>query len=137
MGISRPELLEIAKGMASGNVKYLHDLRKEVVDLDLTTEATKVDKAIFLSYYFSKKLTEDIWENLATDASFEFNEDKLSSFTAHFGEILIDVLAGEEEIQSVTERLGELARWLYLYFHKISLDPSLIGKGGQNELTIT
>ena len=55
------------------------------MDLDLPEEASKVDDALFLALYLGKRLTGDVWENLATDASFDFDEDQLKTFVISFG----------------------------------------------------
>lgn len=128
----RGELLEIASRMVNKEIESLRELRKKVVDLDLTRKAPEVDNALFLALYMSKKLTGEVWENLFTDASFEFPEKKLEDFTIWLGEALQGILSYEFESQIIASRLGNLTRWLYDYFFQISLNPGLVNKGGRS-----
>ncbi len=125
----REELLEIAGRMANKEAEGLRDLRKKIVDRDLPEEASKVDDALFLALYLAKRLTGDVWENLATDASFDFDEDKLKPFTISLGEVLQTILSEDTGNQTIVNKLGDLTRCLYGYFYKISLDPGLARKG--------
>lgn len=129
----RNELIKIANSMVEGQAGYLFKLRELVVDLDLTAEASKEDIPLFLALYLSKKLTSDVWENLATDASFNFSEDTLSPFTISFGEMLSEILNKRTSELTTFNKLGETAKCLYGFFARISEDPSLIlTKGGQH-----
>jgi len=130
MGKSREDLLKIARRMANGEVEGLRDLRREIVDLDLPDEASSTDDALFLALYFAKRLTGDVWENLATDASFDLpREDKLERFTISFGEAIQIIFSEGNANQSIVNKLGDLTRCLYGYFYKISHNPDLVRKG--------
>ena len=100
------------------------------MDLDLTKIAPNVNTSLFTALYLSKMLTGDVWENLATDASFEFDEEKLTDFTMRFGNILQDTLAENTKNRSIVNRTGEILKWLYEYFANISQNPDLVHKGG-------
>lgn len=126
----RLRITEIAKGMAAGETESLRELREFVVDLDLTKIAPNVNTSLFTALYLSKMLTGDVWENLATDASFEFDEEKLTDFTMRFGNILQDTLAENTKNRSIVNRTGEILKWLYEYFANISQNPDLVHKGG-------
>lgn len=129
MGKSREDLLDIVRRMAEGEVEGLRDLRREIVDLDLPEEASSADNALFLALYLAKRLTGDVWENLATDASFDFDEDKLKHFTISWGEALQTILSEDTGNQTIVNKLGDLTRCLYGYFYKISHNPGLVKKG--------
>ena len=126
---SREDLLNIAGRMAKGEVEALRDLRREIVDLDLPNEASNPDNALFLALYLAKRITGDVWENLATDASFDFDEDKLKPFTISLGEALQTILSEDGGNHTVVNKLGDLTRCLYGYFYKISHKPGLVKKG--------
>jgi hypothetical protein len=126
MGKSREDLLDIVGRMANGDLEGLRDLRKEIVDLDLPDEASSADNALFLALYLAKRLTGDVWENLATDASFDFDEEKLKPFAISLGEAIKAILSAEAGNDKIVNKLGELARCLYGYFYKISYNPSLV-----------
>lgn len=126
---SREDLLSIAGRMAKGEVEGLRDLRREIVDLDLPNEASNPDDGLFLALYLAKRITGDVWENLATDASFDFNEDKLSRFTISFGEALQTILSRDTGNHDIVNKLGDLTRCLYGYFYRISHNPGLVKKG--------
>ncbi|MEW6660113.1 MAG: hypothetical protein AB1424_15765 [Thermodesulfobacteriota bacterium] len=127
---SREDLLNIARRMANGEVEGLCDLRGEIVDLDLPYEASIPDNVLFLALYLAKRITGDVWENLATDASFDFDEDKfLKAFTTSFGEALQTILSDDPANHTIVNKLGDLTRCLYGYFYKISLNPGLVKKG--------
>ncbi len=113
----REEILEIAGRMANEEVQGLCDLRKKIVDLDLPEEASKVDDALFLALYLGKRLTGDVWENLATDASFDFDEDQLKTFVISSGEALQSILSNDTGDHIIINKLGELTRCLYGYFY--------------------
>ena len=124
-------LLNIAKDMASGDIEGLRKLRTMVVDLDLTKEISD-DYHVFTVLYLSKKLTGDVWENLATDASFDFDEEQLKEFTIGFGSILLDMLTKNAKILLNMDKLSEPIKLLYTYFAKISADPNIVQRGGGN-----
>ena len=126
---SREDLLNIAGRMAKGEVEALRDLRRDIVDLDLPNKASNPDNALFLALYLAKRITGDVWENLATDASFDFNEGKLETFTISFGEALQTILSRDTGNHNIVNNLGDLTRCLYEYFYKISLNPGLVRKG--------
>jgi len=125
----REELMEIARRMSNSEIEALRDLRREVVDLDLPEEASRTDNALFLALYLAKRLTGDVWENLATDASFDFNENQLTPFTISLGEAIQTILSDDTGNHEIVNKFGELTRCLYGYFYKISLDPGLVRKG--------
>lgn len=127
----RSELLRISKCMAEGDTKYLHELRKLVVDLDLTETAPEANNTLFLALYISKRLTLDVWENLATDASFDFYRETLKSFVVFFGESLQGILLNGTEPKLIFDNLGKSTRWLFNHFYEISMNPEKIGKGGR------
>lgn len=126
---SREDLLNIAGRMAKGEVEALRDLRREIVDLDLPNEASNPDNALFLALYLAKRITGDVWENLATDASFDFNEGKLETFTISFGEAIQTILSRDTGNHDIVNNLGDLTRCLYGYFYRISHNPGLVKKG--------
>lgn len=121
--------MDIVGRMAKGEVEALRDLRREIVDLDLPNQSLSPDNALFLAIYLAKRITGDVWENLATDASFDFNEDILKTFTISLGEALQTILSDDPANHTITNKLGELTRCLYEYFHKISLNPGRVKKG--------
>lgn len=129
----RQNLLDISSGMASGKIESLRELRKLVVDLDLTKEAFNSDSTLFFVLYISKKLIGDVWKNLGTDSSFEFDEEKLTEFTISFGEVLHGLVSDGAQIQLIIDRLGKMTKWLYEYFARISSNPNLVFKGEKNE----
>jgi hypothetical protein len=125
----REELMGIAKRMSNSEIEALRDLRSEVVDLDLPGEAQRADNALFLALYLAKRLTGDVWENLATDASFDFDEDKLKPFTISLGDALQIILSDDPGNHTIVNKLGDLTQCLYGYFYRISHNPGLIKKG--------
>jgi hypothetical protein len=132
----RSELLRISKGMAEGDTKCLHELRKLVVDLDLTERAPEADNTLFLALYISKRLTLDVWENLATDASFDFERETLKPFVVLLGASLQGILLNGTEPKLIFDNLGNSTRWLFNHFYEISMNPRKVGKGGEkNEPT--
>ena len=128
---TRQALIEIAGAMAEGQIERLRDLRKMVVDFDLTRAASDSDASLFTALYLAKRLTADVWENLATDASFEFDEAQLNSFAVGFGGVLQDIMSEGTKNHLLVNSLGETAIQLYQYFAEISADPSRFQKGGQ------
>lgn len=130
MKTTRQELLRIAQGMADRDIGCLRQLRTLVVDMDLTEEASICDSALFLALYLAKRLTGDVWENLATDASFDFNEEDLIPFITPLGEALQAILSENRKNDQIVEKLGELTQWLYAYFYAISQNPGRVQKGG-------
>ncbi|MBU1168700.1 MAG: hypothetical protein KKD44_03960 [Proteobacteria bacterium] len=129
----REEFSKIAKKMAAGDVEGLFSLRSLVVDLRLSKNAAKLDDPMhFLAIYLSKKIISDVWENLATDASFDFDLEKLQDFAKQFGEILINLLI-VKDVKQNEYRLGETVKWLFKYFSEISADPIIVfKKKGEN-----
>lgn len=121
--------MDIAKRMSNSEIEALRDLRREIVDIDLPNEASDADNALFLALYLAKRLTGDVWENLATDASFDFDEDKLKPFTISLGEALQTILSEDTGNHTIVNKLGDLTRCLYGYFYKISHKPGLVKKG--------
>jgi len=128
--LSREELFEMANRMTNGEIESLRQLRKKVVDLDLTQLSTKIEDTLFGAIFFSKKITGDIWANLFTDASFEFDEQKLREFTISFGKTLKDMLSDGVENKSLASQLGNLACRLYKYFYECSSNPRHLTEGG-------
>jgi hypothetical protein len=126
---TREELMEIARRMSNSEIEALRDLRRKVVDLDLPDEAARVDNALFLALYLAKRLTGDVWENLATDASFDFDEDTLKRFTISLGEAIQNILSDDAGNHKIVNQFGDLTRCLYGYFYKISHNPGLVKKG--------
>ena len=132
----RSELIKISKCMAEGNTNCLHELRKLVVDLDLTERAPEADNALFLALYISKRLTLDVWENLATDASFDFYRENLKPFVVLLGKSLQGILLNGTDHKLIFDNLGESTRWLFNHFYEISMKPEIVGKGEEkNEHT--
>lgn len=127
---SREELFEMANHMTNGEIESLRKLRKKVVDLDLTQLSPKIEDKLFGAIFFSKKITGDIWANLFTDASFEFDEQKLKEFTISFGETLKVMLSDGGDNKSLASQLGNLACRLYKYFHECSSSPRHLTEGG-------
>jgi hypothetical protein len=126
---TREELMGIARRMSNSETGALQDLRREIVDLPLPDEASSADNALFLALYLAKRLTGDVWENLATDASFDFDEGKLKTFTISLGEAIQTILSDDTGNHGIVNKLGELTLCLYGYFHKISHNPGLVKKG--------
>jgi hypothetical protein len=130
----RENLLETAKRMANKEIGSLRELRKMVVDQDLTKAASTADDKLFLALYLSKKLTGDVWANLFTDASFEFDEEKIQDFKVWLGEAVQGILSDEGlEAQLLADRLGKMTKFLYSLFYDISQNPSLVIKGERHE----
>ncbi|MBZ5529748.1 MAG: hypothetical protein LAN71_17865 [Acidobacteriia bacterium] len=127
---SREELFEMANRMTNGEIESLRKLRKTVVDLDLTQLSPKIEDTLFGAIFFSKKITGDIWANLFTDASFEFDEQKLKEFTISFGETLKVMLSDGVDNKSLSFQLGNLACRLYKYFYECSINPGHLTEGG-------
>lgn len=69
------KMRDFATRAASGDVQALGDLRGEVVDLALIDLATKVAPKNLMIAYIAKKLLNDLWTNVGTDASFGFPEE--------------------------------------------------------------
>lgn len=131
----RENLLETARRMANKEIGSLRELRKMVVDQDLTKAAAIADDKLFLALYLSKKITGDVWANLFTDASFEFDEEKIQDFKVWLGEAVRGILSEGSETQLIDDRLGKLTRFLYGLFYEISQKPGLVIKGERHEST--
>ena len=127
---SREELLEMANRMTNGEIESLRKLREKVVDIDLTQLAPKIEDTLFGAIFFCKKITGDIWANLFTDASFEFDEKKLKEFTISFGETLKIMLSNGVDNKPLSSQLGSLACRLYKYFYECSSKPGHLTEGG-------
>ena len=121
----------IADKMAEGETRYLRELRKLVVDLDLPQMARKIDIKLFTALFFSKLFIAEIWENLATDASFDFNadEDRLKKLTIELGGVLQDIFSDNFTDSLISFRMGKIIKGLYGYFQEISDNPKIVFTG--------
>jgi len=87
------DLDRCAIDVLNGNIQSLNEIRRLIVDLDLMDIVSSIDKNAFAVLYLARRLLDDFWYNLATDASFDspdksplgelFSKD-LSTFI-HFG----------------------------------------------------
>ncbi len=128
--VDRDIILGILGEMTGGEVEGFRNLRKLVVDLNLTEVVENTGDSLFLTLYLAKKLTADAWENLATDASFNLNEEDLEDFTRNLGKVLSNLLEDAEGPQFITG-LADTVKWLYKYFYEISSNPEKVLKQGR------
>ena len=120
----------IAIRMREEETEALIDLRKLFVDFDIKIVADAVDEGFFLVLYVNKKLTKDVWLNLATDASFDFPLDKLNEFVVFFGDAILGMLNNSEaENMRGFRALGKAYKLLYQFFLKVEENPTNMLKG--------
>jgi len=131
--LNEDDFKTIAYKMAEGNgqVEYLRKLRKLVVGKDLTEFACNHNLKLFAALFFSTLITTEIWENLATDASFDYDEEaeRLRQITKSFGCFLQDIFAHDMDSSSPVFKFAEILKNLYSYFKEISDNPELVYKG--------
>ena len=66
----KEKLKEISKNNEIEPIKFLDDIRRLVVDINLRQLSLSVDKKTVGIIYLIRKMTNDIWINIFTDASF-------------------------------------------------------------------
>lgn len=125
-------VLGLAQKMREGSIGALGDLRKTLVDVNFNAVVGINDNKFVAALYIGKCLVDDVWFNLAQDASFDFPTEKLDKFTKLFGMTLVEILSSENNSENAFSSLGESIVTLHSLYVAIENNPSevLKSKGG-------
>ena len=68
------KIADIAAKLEAGKEEWLGALRGSLVDLSLVDVAPEISERTLVVLYMTRKLLNDLWTNVGTDASFGFPE---------------------------------------------------------------
>lgn len=108
------------------DAKFLSDLRTFLVDpyLNLVALAHEVDDRTLGMLYLASILVNDVWVNLAIDASFEFPSDhpKLADLSKALRQFMVTVLEdGKEMQQQAFASFCRAVKDYYLFLYEMEL----------------
>lgn len=119
----KKELLDIANKIIEGKEDEktrddaLRKFRNLLVDQYLLVFINEVDPSTLSTLYISKKLINDVWSNLATDASFDFELVDHKDFSFNFAYFIKYALEGKDE--KAILKLYEAVKYYYEILAKL------------------
>lgn len=110
---------QFAEKIGNGEVTFLRKIRAILVDLDLVDIAPKLDEKTLSVLYLVKKLINDFWYNLDTDASFDFPQDSpnIDAFSKNIGSFIqLTLRSGDEKNIKKDKALNYLFKAIKSYY---------------------
>lgn len=126
-------LSSICNQLKSGDCQGLWSLRREVVDLNLIDVFGNYDPYRFVGLFLTKKLVNDIWRNLGTDASFEFPSDLAKNVLISLGMFVENALLKDPDPSEAYGHLRDFVSAFYATMNDIQANPHLVSRGGDEK----